>query len=105
MPNNTRYPSRKESSGPWFRLAGLGAELAGAVLGFTLIGLAIDRQFGSQPWGLLIGALLGLVGGLYNFFRTSLRILEQVDSQTKSADPPRSRKTTDEPNGGGLSSR
>ena len=60
-----RYPS-------WVRLSGIGVELVGAVVGFTLIGYWIDRHFGSSPWGLLIGLGLGLVGGMYNLIRQSL---------------------------------
>lgn len=60
-----RYPS-------WVRLSGIGVELVGAVVGFTLVGYWIDRHFGSSPWGLLIGLGLGLVGGMYNLIRQSL---------------------------------
>lgn len=50
-------------------LAGIGFELVAAVAGFTLIGYGWDRYFGTAPWGLLIGALLGGVGGMYNLIR------------------------------------
>lgn len=50
-------------------LAGLGMELAAAVVGLALLGYWIDRRFGSEPWGVLIGALVGIVGGLLNFVR------------------------------------
>ncbi len=70
-------PRRKstDESSPWLRLAGSGMELAGAILGFVLVGYWIDRSFNTHPWGLLICALCGLVGGLYNFFRSSLKAL------------------------------
>lgn len=76
-----RDGSSAKGSSPWLRLAGSGAELAGAILGFTLIGIWIDRQYSTHPWGLLICAVLGLIGGLYNFFRSSLRTLHKVDAQ------------------------
>ena len=60
-----RYPS-------WVRLSGIGIELVGAVVGFTLVGYWIDRHFGVGPWGVLIGVGLGLVGGMYNLIRQSL---------------------------------
>ncbi len=56
----------------WVSLAGLGVELGGAVLGLTLLGYWIDRHYGTAPKGVLIGAVLGLIGGMYNFIRSSL---------------------------------
>lgn len=51
------------------RLAGVGMEFAAAVAGLSLLGYWIDRHYGSSPWGLLICAALGLVGGTYNLIR------------------------------------
>ena len=63
----------RESKRAWVGLASAGFEIAAAVGGFAALGWWIDRQRDSSPWGLLIGALLGLVGGLYNLIRASLR--------------------------------
>ncbi len=73
--------SRRQADGkaPWLRLTGMGVELAGAVIGFTLVGLWIDRRYETEPWGLLVCAILGLIGGLYNLIRTSLSILKPPD--------------------------
>lgn len=60
-------------SGGMMRLAGLGTELAGAILGGCLLGYWIDRRFETQPWGLTIGASVGIVGGLYNLIRKAVR--------------------------------
>lgn len=56
----------------WTRFAGIGIEFAGVVVGFTLIGLWIDRHYNKSPWGVLIGVSLGLIGGMYNLIRESL---------------------------------
>jgi F0F1-type ATP synthase assembly protein I len=66
------------------RLSGIGIELVAAVAGFTLAGYGWDRHFGTRPWGVLIGALLGLVGGMYNVVRQSLRAVRETDPRTKS---------------------
>jgi F0F1-type ATP synthase assembly protein I len=58
---------------PWLAYAGVGLELAGAVAGFTLIGYWADRHYGSAPWGLIAGLILGIVGGLYNLVKQSLQ--------------------------------
>jgi ATP synthase protein I len=55
-----------------FRYLALGTEFAAAVVGLTLLGYWIDRHFGSSPWGVLGGALIGLVGGMFNLVREAL---------------------------------
>lgn len=65
-------PQDRKAGSDLVRLSGLGIELAAAISGFTLAGYFWDRYFGTGPWGLLIGALLGLVGGMYNLIRQSL---------------------------------
>lgn len=54
-------------------LAGLGFELVAAIAGFAFVGYWIDRHYETTPWGLVVGAILGIVGGLYNFIRSALR--------------------------------
>jgi len=64
---------RPGSSPPPMALAGLGFELLAAVIGFAFVGYWIDRHYETAPWGLIIGAILGIVGGLYNFVRVAIR--------------------------------
>jgi F0F1-type ATP synthase assembly protein I len=66
----------------WRRLTGLGLELFGMVFGFVLLGTWIDRRYDTSPWGVLICAVLGIAGGLYNLIRSALQTL-------KTSDPPR----------------
>ena len=68
----------------WVRYAGVGVEFAAAVAGFTLVGFWIDRHYDSRPWGVLIGAFLGLTGGMYNLIRESLAAFREID-RTKDA--------------------
>jgi len=56
----------------WVRYSGVGLELAGAVGGLALLGYWIDGHYGTRPWGILGGVVIGLVGGLYNLVRESL---------------------------------
>lgn len=65
-------PEEPKSAVDLSRLAGIGFEMAAAVAGFTFFGWLWDRHFGTQPWGVLIGAILGLTGGMYNLIRQSL---------------------------------
>ena len=57
----------------WLRLAGQGFELAAAVIGFAGVGFWIGRHYGKPEIGLTVGAVLGILGGLYNLIRVSLR--------------------------------
>ncbi len=76
----------------WTRLAGVGVEYAAAVAGFGLIGWWIDQRWQTKPWGVVIGAALGLTGATYNLIRSSLAAfeeqrLEQKRSPEKGDDP------------------
>ena len=62
----------------WVRHSGVGLELAGAVAGFALLGYWIDRRFATEPWGLVVGVVLGLVGGLYNLVKQSLQAVRDA---------------------------
>ena len=72
----------------WLRFSGIGVEFAGVVIGFTLIGVWIDRHFDKRPWGVVIGSSLGLIGGMYNLIRESLAASR--DASNKSHNPPAS---------------
>lgn len=64
--------ARKQEPNPW-RYAGVGLELV-AVVGVLMgIGYLLDQKFETEPWCMLTGALLGIVGGLYNLVKDALR--------------------------------
>jgi len=69
--------AKQDPSGPW-RFAGIGVEFAASVGGLVLIGYWIDRHFQSSPKGVLIGAILGIVGGGYNLIRQALAAAKQA---------------------------
>jgi F0F1-type ATP synthase assembly protein I len=69
----------------WLRFSGIGVEFAGVVIGFTLIGLWIDRHYDKSPWGVVIGSTLGLVGGMYNLIRESLAASREAANEKHNA--------------------
>jgi F0F1-type ATP synthase assembly protein I len=75
---------KKRSSGA--RLAGMGFELVAAVGAFILVGYWWDRHFGTEPKGLIVGALLGLVGGMYNLIRQSLLATREATTGSETTD-------------------
>jgi len=46
----------------------MGVELVAAILTWGAIGWFIDDRFGTGPWGIAIGALIGNAAGLYLVF-------------------------------------
>ena len=46
--------------------------LVGAVAVFTLLGVWLDKKFGTSPWLTLLGAIIGMTGGFISFFRAVL---------------------------------
>lgn len=73
------------------RLAGAGVELAAGIGGACLLGWWIDRHFETKPWGLLVCAILGVVGSLYNMIRKSVHEMLRESASRKDKDrmPPR----------------
>ena len=67
------------------RLAGLGMELAASVIGFTLLGIWIDRRWETAPWAVVICASIGFVGGMYNFIRSAQKAARRAESRAKGA--------------------
>ncbi len=68
------------------RYAGMGVELAAGIIGLTLVGLWIDYRWKCGPAGVLIGAGLGIVGGLYNFIRQALALSRSELKDQQGAD-------------------
>jgi len=78
-------PDRDKNQG--LRFAGLGVEFAAAVAGLTLVGYWVDHHFGSSPWGVLIGAAIGIIGGMRNMIREALSANRSMTSGAASKAP------------------
>jgi len=46
--------------------------LIAPMLAFGALGWWLDGRFGTKPWLLLAGLILGMIGGFVNFFRLVL---------------------------------
>jgi F0F1-type ATP synthase assembly protein I len=67
----------------WVRHAGVGLELAGATAGLALVGHWVDGHYGTQPWGVVTGVIVGLVGGLYNLIRESFAAVREAQVEDR----------------------
>ena len=68
MPN-TDSNGRNSGTG-YARLAGLGFAFLLTLAVFTLVGLFVDRLFGTLPLFLLLGLAVGFAGGLYYMYQS-----------------------------------
>lgn len=80
----------------YLRYAGIGLEFAGGVAGFTLLGWLVDRWLGWQPYGLVTGAVLGFVGGMYNLIRRAFEIQAGVARMRREDDEATKRRESDD---------
>jgi len=95
---NDEEPAKRDR-GQAMRLAGAGVELAATLAGACLLGFWIDRHLGCEPWGLLVCAGIGIVGGLYNLIRKWVRgLLRDIDqSKQGKADSSGERSDAEKP--------
>lgn len=70
-------PSRSSGGGATGKLAGVGLQFAGVVGLFTFGGHWLDTRLETEPWLLLTGLLLGLVGGGYSMV---LKVQRSIDA-------------------------
>jgi F0F1-type ATP synthase assembly protein I len=52
---------------PYFNI---GYVFAASVALLTFLGYYLDQKLGTNPWLTLVGAILGISTGFYNFFKT-----------------------------------
>jgi F0F1-type ATP synthase assembly protein I len=64
------FQNNVASAGP---AAGASYTLVGGIILLGGIGYAVDRWWGTAPWGLVIGLVLGIVVGFYEIIRVSLQ--------------------------------
>jgi F0F1-type ATP synthase assembly protein I len=53
---------------------GLGVELVAPILLGVFVGRWLDGRWGTEPWLLVAGSVLGLVVGFYTFLRSVLPV-------------------------------
>ena len=75
-----------QEAGPFL---GLGLQVAGGLLFFVGLGYWADELLGTTPWGMVLGAVLGMVGVLFLL----VRVADEASAQGKAR---REREAKDE---------
>jgi F0F1-type ATP synthase assembly protein I len=57
----------------WGSLAGVGLQIGVGVGLGCVVGWWLDKRYGWSPWGVVIGAMLGLASGMYLLFKEALK--------------------------------
>lgn len=58
----------------WGQYLGMGLQMAVGVGLGVLVGTWLDRKYGWSPWGVTVGAMLGLAAGMYLLIKEALRM-------------------------------
>ena len=75
-----------------FRLIGVGFYIALCIIGGIFAGCMVigvfggrwlDEKWGTEPWMLIIGSLVGMASGFYHFFKTVLRLDKEQKEKKK----------------------
>lgn len=64
--------------------SGLGLQLAVTVVIFWFIGRLIDEHYGTSPLWMVIGAMLGIIVGMYNFIKAVIELGKKRKSKNES---------------------
>jgi F0F1-type ATP synthase assembly protein I len=62
-----------------WKMAAVGMEVAAQVAGGALLGWGIDAIFGTS-WGVLTGAIIGLIVGMWTLIKGALKLNKQLES-------------------------
>lgn len=61
----------------------LGIQMAAAVTVFLFVGKYADDAWGTKPWMMIAGIVLGFTGGMIKFFRTVMELSKKEDDERR----------------------
>lgn len=65
----------------------LGVQLAATVVIMFYAGKWADGYFGTSPWLMIVGLMLGAIAGLYNFFKTVIDLGKKESAEVSQKKP------------------
>jgi len=83
------------STAKYWKWAGLGFEFTAAVCLCLYFGYLFDERYATAPWGMIGGAVLGLVTGIYLLAKEGFAMMRDLDQPGRPPDePPDDRQET-----------
>jgi ATP synthase protein I len=64
-------------------LAGVGIQFAVTIIVFLFAGQWLDRHFGTTPWLLILGVLIGASAGFYSLYRKLMAAQAHEEARRK----------------------
>lgn len=58
-------------------------QFTGSALFGVAVGYGVDRWWGTKPWGLIIGGLVGSATGFYAFITNATKLLNEQSKRTQ----------------------
>ena len=62
----------------------LGLQIAVAVILFLFIGKYADDKFGTKPWLMVAGIVIGFTGGMIHFFREVIELSNKEEHERRN---------------------
>lgn len=63
----------------------LGIQIAAGVVMFLFIGKYADERFGTKPWLMVAGIVVGFAGGMIHFFREVMTMSKKEEDERRNA--------------------
>jgi F0F1-type ATP synthase assembly protein I len=79
-------PSDKRDRLNMARAYGLGFNFVAGFGVFAFLGWSVDWYWGTDPWGVITGATLGLIGSTYNLIKASYSAFEDSSDRRRDRD-------------------
>lgn len=81
--NGGKFPASLGAGvGPFLTL---GLQVAISVAAFFFLGQWLDSKFGTSPWLMIIGAVVGIAGALLYFIRTVTALAKEQDEEAAAS--------------------
>lgn len=75
--------SREELRLLW-RMAGLGFQFGTEIIAGVLLGWAFDAWLGTQPWGVVVGAVAGILVATLDLVRRAVQLNRSMDASDRA---------------------
>lgn len=80
MNEEKKFGELMQTAAPYMTL---GIQIAAAVVLFLFAGKYADDVFGTKPWLMVAGIVIGFTGGMIHFFREVIELSKKEDDERR----------------------